>query len=290
MRSFVIVLLFMTAAAKIFNAADTPIVRAAQDVPHWMVIVAIQAELFVGCLLLSGWKPYIGWVAALILFFVFTIFSVYRGLANYESCACFGPLNISVWWAVALDIVILILLSVRKRTFTEQQTAPAARALFASAISYVLLGGLTLYYMIGTYPLILRAGEFALDDGEGVVLDPMQWINQEFPLNDKIVPKVDCAKGKWIVLLYEHDCLRCRNALPRYERLASAIEKRDGGAQVLLVEVPPFAAAEYRSDIAQRARLSSDRDWFVQAPIEIQLSDGKVTLASLDLPSISDIR
>jgi hypothetical protein len=36
----------------------------------------------------------------------------------------------------------------------------------------------------------------------------------------------------------------------------------------------------------KRARLSESREWFVQAPVEIELNNGVVTSASLELPNI----
>ena len=76
---------------------------------------------------------------------------------------------------------------------------------------------------------------------------------------------------------------------PRYERLAEESVRRGGHKQVVLIEVPPFGESENASGPARRTRLSPDREWFVQTPVEIQLRDGKVTLASQGLPSVADM-
>ena len=58
---------------------------------------------------------------------------------------------------------------------------------------------------------------------------------------------------------------------------------------MLLVEVPPHGTeSRWASEPASRARLTNARDWFVQAPVEVRVRSGRVTAASLDLPSIRD--
>jgi hypothetical protein len=57
--------------------------------------------------------------------------------------------------------------------------------------------------------------------------------------------------------------------------------------RVMFVEVPPFGSALRVNGAAQTARLSDQREWFVQAPVKIRLQDGKAVASSLDLPTLA---
>ncbi|MEX2167715.1 MAG: MauE/DoxX family redox-associated membrane protein [Pirellulales bacterium] len=283
-------LLLVTALLKTFYAADTAQLRFAYELPRWLVIIAVQAELLVGLLLVSGISSRLTWVSGLGLFVVFATFSLYRALSGYESCGCFGPLEVNPWWTLTLDAVIVWLLVVQRQAFLERSQPPVGKVkLSASAAGYLLLGGSSLFLMVGSAPTDLRADDSLPSNAKLVVLKPTEWINQKFPLNDEMSPKIDVSDGESVVLLYHHDCSKCRDALPRYEQLAGEMAKRGDTAQVLLLEVPPYGMALDHIGLATRARLSADRQWFVQAPVEIQLWDGMVRLASLNLPSVSEV-
>lgn len=281
------ILLLVTAALKTFNTAVTAALQSAYDFPTWLMIAAVQAELVVAFLLLSGWNRRIGWRAALSLFSVFAMFSLYRTLAGYESCGCFGPFEVNPWWTFGLDAAVLSLLVVQRQAFLGQsQHSPSTNKLLAGAAGYALLGGLSFGMMAWSAPTNLRAEESLLSDTKLVVLKPTEWIDQKFPLNDEISPRIDVSEGKSVVLLFHHDCPKCQTAIPRYEQLAAELAVR--GGTVLLVEVPPYGESFDDAGQAKRAQLSADREWFVQAPVEIQLTDGMVQLASLELPSVFD--
>jgi hypothetical protein len=58
--------------------------------------------------------------------------------------------------------------------------------------------------------------------------------------------------------------------VPQYAQLAMQ-------EQVALVEVPPYGDSHASANSALHlARLSDDRDWFIQTPVETQLADGLV--------------
>jgi hypothetical protein len=89
--------------------------------------------------------------------------------------------------------------------------------------------------------------------------------------------------------MYHRDCPSCLAALPKYEALARGDRRLGDSSRLLLVEVPPYGSKSVRaSENFRHARLSGQREWFVQTPVEIRLKDGKVIGASHDLPSIAN--
>lgn len=124
------------------------------------------------------------------------------------------------------------------------------------------------------------------DAGELVILQPEDWLDEEFPLQDLLTPSIDVSQGQWIILMYHHDCPKCQEALPHYQGLVEQTPPDGQPAQVLVIEVPPYGPAP-QAGAAHHARLHDRSEWFVQAPVEIVLINGKVTSASLDLPSIA---
>jgi hypothetical protein len=111
----------------------------------------------------------------------------------------------------------------------------------------------------------------AMHDGL-VVLEPEKWVGKQFPLFNEIDTDGNLSTGSWIIVLYHHDCSKCRAVLPLYRRLPP----QDGG-QIVLVEVPPFDEREIQpSTILQYARLNADKEWFVSTPAEILLRNGTV--------------
>jgi thiol-disulfide isomerase/thioredoxin len=135
-------------------------------------------------------------------------------------------------------------------------------------------------------PERLAASTPPLHDEGIVILEPSEWIGKPFPLQPYLHPKIEHSTGRWVVVLYHHDCPKCQEALPDYERLAREPNQL-GVDGILAVEVPPFGPNQNIGGTAlKQARLSEAREWFVQAPVEIELDNGVVTSASLELPSI----
>jgi len=284
-RFGIAILLVATALLKTFILVDPSIVQSAHELPTWVTLASVQLELSEAFLLLSGWKSHLSWLAALVLFAGFASFALYRALRGYESCGCFGPLEVSPWWTAALDSGVVSLLVIGRRAFRSERFCGIG--VVYGAASYALVGGLSLLIMIGSLPIPLPR-EVGGDE-RFVILRPADWLGKQFPLSDHVSPRIDVARGDSIVLLYHHDCPKCQNALPQYERFASKLSEEGNSTRVVLVEIPPYGEQRASDGVALHTRLSADRQWFVQAPVEIQIRDGKVKRASLELPSISTI-
>lgn len=274
-------LLLATAALKIGSPAESAKMSVAYGIPPLLSAAAVQVELAFAALLIFGcWpKQTLGAVAA--LFALFGAFSAYRGLAGYESCGCFGAFQVNPWITAALDAGLLCLAAWgawRLPRGARQELQP-----------FLLAGGA--YAVLGfsaATVMALGAGashaDAALFEGDGtIILDPDSWVGKPFPLASYLDPAIPLQEGRWTILIHHHDCPHCQEAAPQYERLAETV----GDRRVLLVETPPYGEGDSAEGAALRSRLSDDREWFVQTPVEIEVDAGIVVDASAKLPAIA---
>lgn len=287
------VFLVGTAALKTLSVADAES-ELVYEVPRWLTITAVQAELAVGLLLLSGLWPSVARQATIALFGMFAIFSLYRAVAGYESCGCLGSVGVNPWWTLTFDAGVLAIVS--WGPIGMMATSPEENRRIRSWIcvaSYGPLATLSLLHLAKSEPAHLDAsGALKLtSDSRLVVLEPADWIGKVFPLSGYLSPPVDLSKGRWTILMYHHDCPKCQEVLPRYEVLADANKTHGKSHPVLLLEVPPFGAPfDQAASSAIHARLSDEHEWFVQAPVELRLNNGRVATSSLELPSLVEPR
>lgn len=274
------VLLVTAAFLKASSPWESLLLESAYRVPRTAALLAIQAEIALGAAMLFNIWPRQTRRVAMASFALFAAFSAYRAIGGAESCGCFGPIKIAPWWTFGVDLAVIGVLAVCEPEQGEQRTNQAGLA-FAG---YAAAGGSCLVLATLIAPSENRTNPILKDVGEVSLLEPDEWIGQPFPLGEFIEPSKQFSTGEWILLLYHHDCPKCRAARPKYEAL---VEKSSVSTSrsLLLIEVPPYGP-EKSANSESYARLTNDREWFVQAPVEITLHDGIVTGASLDLPSI----
>jgi hypothetical protein len=242
---------------------------------RFLLLIQIAFEYGLALLVLSGlyWQR-LRWVV-LVLFVGFASYSLYLAFGGVTSCSCFGPVAVSPWWTFLLDIAIVFGLiwevnGRRQVSDKELVHMPSASRLAIAGLVF----GVSVIGFIAALPSTLGQAQSGLiaEVGGLVILEPEEWIGQELPIADYI--DVDLSHGRWTVLLHRHDCPQCQQELPKYEQMAYE-------EPVALVEVPPFDdSISPHSGPAMHARLSSDREWFVQTPVEIILEEGIVIAAS----------
>ena len=146
--------------------------------------------------------------------------------------------------------------------------------------------------MAGFRSAMLAEDGTIVGPGEVVVLEPTKWVGKRFPLlpfiEDLLGPlkpgerplRERLAEGDWIVVLYHHDCPECRKAIPKYAELARQTAADANGPRVALVEVPPFGDANAIGVSLDAeyvcARLSDEKEWFVESPMEIEMRRGVI--------------
>lgn len=233
------------------------------------------------------------WRTATGLFAVFAAYSASSILLGSDSCSCFGSVDLNPIWSLGLDVIVLAILLAQRDAILHQDPNRAAKKSLQTlvVVGYATIAtiSLTNAFELKWRPSTILQGVSGTSDGRVVILDPQKWAGNPFPIRDALNPAINLEAGHWTVLLYHHDCPKCQDALPRYERLAELITKRDDVAEnVLFIEAPPFGAPPPLTNSYVYTRLADDRAWLVETPLEIQVSDGIVTLASTDLPSIAE--
>lgn len=120
---------------------------------------------------------------------------------------------------------------------------------------------------------------FAVSDQSGAsvppdVIDPQASVGKRLPFLDQIAARSALSKGKWLLVIYHHDCPMCQEALPRYQ------DRSKKGERIAFVEVPPLATPAQqpvRKDPAWIVTsLTADRMWFFPMLTRFEIADGVV--------------
>lgn len=279
MRLGVGLLLICAAVLKSSQLLVEPAATLTNPVGRLLLPLAIGVELGIGLLVFSGlyWRRVRS--LAVLLFTVFAGHSLYLVVGGATSCGCFGPIRIHPWWTFLLDVAVVCGLMASARSertnsssfdsTTSQPTAFEAgrRQLLAAIASISFATTALLAWHINRSVAIEESGLSQI--GDLTILEPEQWLGKPLPVAESI--DLDLSTGEWIVVFHRHDCPACREEVPRYEQLGSQ------GQQVALVEVPPYGASGILESACRHGRLADDREWFVQTPTEIRLTNGLVT-------------
>lgn len=274
-------LLVTAAFLKFYSPREMATLQVAYELSPTLVTLGIQFELALGVALLTGvWPQYIR-PLALVSFLGFAGFSLYRWWGGHESCGCFGSLLIPPWITFGVDAVIFASLLRR-----WPGGGPRLPVRWAFAL-YGLMAAPMLFASVNALSLSKSSEvDEVFADGGTIILEPETWVGKPFPLGAHIEPATDFSQGDWTLLFFHHDCPDCQATVPRYDQLAAD----DPQKQVFLIEVPPFGATAVHLSAAKFGRLTSDKDWFIQAPVEVQIRNGLVHHTSLDLPAIEPPR
>jgi hypothetical protein len=243
-------------------------------------------ELAAGLVVISGlfWRElrYI----VLLLFISFAAYAFNQAVAGADTCGCFGPVRIHPWWTFLLDMAIVLGLLVsicRSFRCSDNKYVWCSIYLVRSQLLFPVIVSCS----IASAVLIVRyldrqtafADSFLSTASDITVLDPDQWIGERLRIAESV--NLDLSKGKWIVLLHRYGCPECEAAIPKY----GAIARQLVATNLAFVEIPPYGNGPAPRNGAV-GRLTDERQWFVKTPLELQLEDGVVKVASHELPTI----
>ncbi len=196
----------------------------------------------------------------------FTLVSLSTGLMGEASCGCFGRLiQVNPYLTATLDLALVVSLLrwQPKHSFFSIRRAIAAMAVWA-------LTGIPAAYAMASYtPTTLSDTGDILGSSKIVVLEPERWIGKTFPLLDYIDIGDKLKEGKWLVLLYHHDCPRCQEVI-------AELTKKKEAVSLVCVEVPPYKKNKKLSTACVNARLLTKREWFVSTPVILRVAAGQV--------------
>jgi hypothetical protein len=101
---------------------NEPMVAMLNPLGRLFLPIQIGVELGFGLLVLSGlyWNRLRGLL--IVLFVGFAGYSLYLATNGATTCGCFGPLRIHPWWALFLDVAVVLGLVVSSAHGGEEQS------------------------------------------------------------------------------------------------------------------------------------------------------------------------
>ena len=313
-RLAVALVLLTAAALKGYDLATGPVAGSGLFDSHWVLIGVVEMELFLSFWLVGNVWPRMTWAAVLACFTAFTCVSFYKALSGYASCGCFGRVSVNPWYTTTLDLAIILSLLRWRPTSSESRcilgratgwgwsrfsghriamvgetgTVPvSSHACVVGVIVVWLAVGLPAAYAMTSYtPTTLSIAGDLVGSDKTVVLEPETWAGKRFPLLDFIDVGETLKDGKWLVVLYHHDCPKCLEEVPRFQDQARQSADDPDAPHVALIEIPPFGtpdALSISSDtFCVQGRLSDKKEWFVKTPAVLLVHSGVVSPIAAD--------
>ncbi len=283
-RSLLGLVLLIAAALKGYQLATEPVANNSIFTSRWFLIAQVEFELMFGLLLLSGLYKRLMWMVVLVCFAGFSLITLYKGLAGAASCGCFGKVEVNPWYTLIFDLAAVSALLIFRPNGKHRQCVQFHwfRSAMVAAVALVagIPGGLA---MASYIPAAVTAQGDIIGDGQIVVLEPQTWVGKRFPLLKYIDIGDKLAEGKWLILLFHHDCPDCCEAIPLYEQIAKEMANRKSTLGIALVEMPPYGQPG-ESPISMNSpctlgSVSDVKEWLVETPAAVMLADGKVKYA-----------
>lgn len=217
----------------------------------------------------------------MVAFLAFFAVSLTKALMGEETCGCFSSrVPIDPRWAAAIDLAAI--LALWRWHPSERPGLPAgAREQCAVAALVLLLfvgvpGGIVLAV---SGPAVLGDDDEIDPNQQAIVLEPEKWVGRRCPLLPYIDIGDELSVGQWLVVLYHHDCTRCRDMVPAYEERALATASDPAEPRVAFLAVPPHGTPLWRfapHSSSRQGRLTASKEWFVRTPAVLRLQDGVV--------------
>jgi hypothetical protein len=294
LRVLLAAVLLTAAALKAYQLATEPVAGHGLLDSRWLLMATVEFELLFGIWLLSGSLPKPTWAAALICFSLFACVSLYKGMAGEASCGCWGRVAVSPWWTGIFDLAIVMAL-LRWQPSAASPLPPGEGkgegALSAISVVRRAVGVLAIWLLIGV-PAAVAMGSYTsitlsdagdiIGDDKIVVLEPEEWVGKRFPLLDYIDIGDKLKDGEWFVILYHYDCPKCQEAI---KKLVHEMLVKGKRTHVALIEVPPYGETQSYISLTEvgfwLGRLSSEREWFVITPTQLQLERGIIVESTI---------
>lgn len=280
-RLLVGAVLLTAAGMKGYELATEPMAEKGLLTSRWFLIAAVEFELSLGLCLVSGlWKRWI-WCVTVLCFVGFTCLTAYKAWQGDANCGCFGRAAVDPRYTLVLDCTLLTALLVwRPRMESQPGEWRKAVAVILAALCIGVPGAAA---MVSVRSATLANDDVILGNSSFVVLEPEKWAGKRFPLLKHIDIGEQLSKGKWVVVVYSHDCSHCQAMIPKYRQFASGTARVPGSPRIALVEMPPYSDAPQDTPADPlpwiSGRLAASHEWFAQTPVEIAIVDGAVVFS-----------
>ncbi|MGL6197076.1 MAG: hypothetical protein ACRC2T_19870 [Thermoguttaceae bacterium] len=237
--------------------------------PCVRIFGAIILVVVVSLLVFNPLQKFV-WFGTAFLFAIFFTVSFLKGIFGETSCGCFGSVDVNPFITAIFDAAIVGLLQVFRK-FQVQKAGNFVRKCVIAVLAWLAISVPLLFAInsVQKNDLSLLGTEFIGADGKKtILLEPEKWVKSEpearvnaFPLLPYIeTPDVreKLKTGSWIVVLYHHDCPKCRELI---EKLAS-----EDAPNVVCIEVPPYGVGHELPKHFVSGKLTDRLSWFVQTP------------------------
>lgn len=283
------VFLLIAAALKVHGLIFVEPINAATQLPQWVGWILVPGEVALGLWLLSGLQRRTTSIVALIAFSSFASFSLFAALRGERSCGCFGQITVSPWFTFLVDLMAIAAIcwwryAMHMRTnerndsilirHTSSNLFSSSNALQHRAILTIMIPCLAIMF-----PLSWFATGGSSSQGELFVFEPAQWLGKEVPFLKHVDLGDELLQGKWIILLYHHDCPQCQEAVRYYENVKQ-VSTAPNQLRVALIEVPPYASDESQGKTCRHGKLDQSHEWFMQTPVHLFTSSGRIQRVS----------
>ena len=242
------------------------------------VTFLVLGEFALALWLLFGFFPRFTRSFLILLFFLFTLYSLYRGLVlKAESCNCYGALKINPLITACLDLFLVVLLTLFCKPIPKERGRHIKGLIFPTAI-WLFAAVPFLYFVDVTEAKIISRVDIVQEAVFGkktVLLQPESWSGGEFVLANYTNIREKLSQGLWIVLVYTNSCSSCREAVKIYREIAETYSQKPEYPKIAMIELPPYQTEETGSP-ALCGRLDRIYRWRIQGPALILLDNGKV--------------
>lgn len=261
------ILLLLSAALKTNHQFSTPLPDSLFLESPTLTQFLAAAEVLLDVWLLSGWQASIARKVAIIAFAAFSLVSFGKWLGGANSCGCFGGVRVPPGITTVLDLVVIATLA----AWRPEQVEPNKNRL-------AFWSGTAITGVLATLLIPLAAPDYVENtigqttaDGSTIVMMPNKWNGSPLPIAKYISGDNRYLKGQWQMVLYHEDCDKC-------QRLIADMTSTPQPIPVVMVEVPPHQTTpRHDNEQFQWRKLSDQKNWFVSAPVVLDLRDGIVT-------------
>jgi len=275
-------LLLTGAVLKGHELLTTPTANADIWSNRYFMIFQAEFELALGIWLLSGLFKRAAWLATLGCFTLFCGVTLYKALAGFGSCGCFGNVHINPWITLfAIDLLAVVLLVIFRPKLEKQRILRIPHWLEPMPNTQTL----GVVFLLGFSAIAFSSPVLILNEPKMVtsayeVLDPETWVGRELPIIEHIDIGEQLKTGNWLVMLYHHDCPACAEAIPKIEQMAGDLKANEDFLRVALVEVPPYATEDLdmigQDSSCFLGKLDTSKEWLVETPTTALSLDNKV--------------
>ena len=219
-----------------------------------LTIAIVAVEMCLALWLLSGLAPRWARRAALTLICLFVVIGGWHWVVGAASCGCFGDARVDPLWSVLLDMGMLAAIWVAGRPFKR-----------VSITTGLVRVGLAVTVAMACVSAMDRPAR----DRVTRLFDADFAVGRSLPLLPGLAAddRADLSHGHRSLILYDHDCDRCRRYLARLWSNGA----ESSNVRLVDTSFQPTAEPHFRY-----ARLPSTVTVAVTVPLRVELNDGVI--------------